>query len=338
MADRAGVSVGTVSNVLNRPHLVHPSTVKRVQEGIEQLGFVRNESARQLRVGRSRTIGLVALDVSNPFFTDVARGVEDAASEAGLAVVLCNSDDRIDKERRYLQLLAELRVQGVLIVPVDGAESQLKYLRRQGIPAVLLDREARGRGQCSVSVDDVAGGRLAVEHLIECGHRRIAFIGDHLNIPQVGDRLRGAHAALAAAGRDARSLRIIDDAPQTVAGGRSAGRRIADLAVSRRPTAAFCSNDLIALGLLQECNAEGIAVPGDLAIVGYDDIDFVSSSSTALSSVRQPRHELGHTAARLLIEEASGSSAHRHRHIIFRPELVKRESSLPDLAASRATR
>jgi len=327
VADRAGVSVGTVSNVLNRPHLVQPATLAKVRRVIDQLGFVRNESARQLRAGRSRTIGLVVLDVANPFFTDVARGVEDAASEVGMAVVLCNSDDRLEKEQRYLQLLAELRVSGVLIVPVDGADEQLAYLRRQGISAVLLDRKARLKSQCSVSVDDVAGGRMAAAHLLERGHRRLAFVGDHRGIPQVADRLRGAHAALKAAGVDPASLLVIDDAPQTVAGGRSAARRIADQAQTRRPTAAFCSNDLIALGMQQECSLLGLAVPEQLAIVGYDDIELVAAPATPLSSVRQPRQELGREAARLLIEEASGDPAHRHRQLVFEPELIVRDSS-----------
>src|SRR5262245_19896619 len=142
VAERAGVSVGTVSNVLNRPDVVAPATRDRVRAAIAELGFVRNESARHLRAGRSRTVGLVVLDVSNPFFTDVARGVEDAASDAGLAVILCNSDESPSKERRYLSLLQEQRVQGVLITPVDAASDRLADLRARGIPVVLLDSAA----------------------------------------------------------------------------------------------------------------------------------------------------------------------------------------------------
>src|SRR6266542_1328091 len=160
VAAQAGVSVGTVSNVLNRPHLVAPATRARVQQAITALEFVRNESARQLRAGRSHTLGLVVLDVSNPFFTDVARGVEDAATEAGLAVILCNSDEKAERERRYLDLLEEHRVQGILITPVTGVSERLRQLQRRGTPVVLLDRWASTRNHCSVSVNDVYGGVL----------------------------------------------------------------------------------------------------------------------------------------------------------------------------------
>src|ERR1035438_4056180 len=149
VAAHAGVSVATVSNVLNRPDIVAKPTRERVQASISELGFVRNESARQLRAGRSRTIGLVVLDVANPFFTDVARGVEDEASESGLAVILCNSDDKQVKESRYLELLEEHRVQGILITPVSGADERLARLQRRGTPVVLVDSRSPSRGQCS---------------------------------------------------------------------------------------------------------------------------------------------------------------------------------------------
>src|SRR6516165_10716860 len=148
VAAHAGVSVATVSNVLNRPEIVAGPTRDRVHSSIRELGFVRNESARQLRAGRSRTIGLVVLDVANPFFTDVARGVEDEASESGLAVILCNSDDQQAKETHYLELLEEHRVQGILITPVPGAHDRLAQLQRRGTPVVLVDSRSPTHGQC----------------------------------------------------------------------------------------------------------------------------------------------------------------------------------------------
>ncbi len=231
-----GVSVGTVSNVLNRPEIVAVSTRRRVQNSIKQLGFVRNESARQLRAGRSRTIGLLVLDVANPFFTDVARGVEDEANESGLAVILCNSDDQPAKERRYLELLEEHRVQGILITPVAAAEEHVVRLQRRGTPVVLLDSRSQSRGQCSVSVDDVLGGELAIAHLLAQGHRKIAFVGGPLSLRQVADRRDGAVRALETAGRSAADLHVIETTALHVAawpvgrrrGGRAAGERAAD--------------------------------------------------------------------------------------------------------------
>ena len=227
VAALAGVSLGTVSNVLNRPEVVAEPTRTRVQAAIKQLGFIRNESARQLRAGRSRTIGLVVLDVANPFFTDVARGVEDEASEAGLAVILCNSDDQKAKESRYLEVLEEHRVQGILITPVSGADKRLASVQRRGTPVVLVDSRSPSRGQCSVSVDDVLGGDLAVSHLLEAGHEQIAFVGGPMSVRQVSDRRDGAVRALERAGAARRPARDRDpraERDRGPAGGRRARR------------------------------------------------------------------------------------------------------------------
>ncbi len=327
VAARAGVSVGTVSNVLNRPDIVAEPTRSRVQAAIAQLGFIRNESARQLRAGRSRTIGLVVLDVANPFFTDVARGVEDEASESGLAVILCNSDDQEAKETHYLELLEEHRVQGILITPVAADGDRLARLQRRGTPVVLVDSRSPSRGQCSVSVDDVLGGELAVAHLLAERHERIAFVGGPPSFRQVSDRREGALRALAKAGRAAADLQLIETPALNVTAGQRAGADLAELPPPRRPTAVFCANDLLALGVLQGMTARRIRVPEDLAIVGYDDIDFAAAAAVPLSSVRQPRQQLGRTAAQLLLDEALGEASHQHRQVVFEPELVIRRSS-----------
>ena len=327
VAALAGVSVGTVSNVLNRPDRVSPDTRDRVSAAIAELGFVRNESARHLRAGSSRTVGLVVLDVANPFFTDVARGVEDTASAAGLAVILCNTDEKRTKEDGYLEVLEQQRVRGILITPADVISNRLLELRRRGTPVVLLDRKAAGRDQCSVSVDDRKGGDIAVTHLIESGHRRIAFMGGPLTITQVADRLRGAKTAIKRAGLPEESLTIETTGGHNVAEGRLAIGRLLTMAKRKIPTAIFCANDLLALGALQELSHQGVRVPYDMAIVGYDDIDFASAAMVPLSSVRQPRHQIGSTAAELLIEEADDTGDHKHRQVVFEPVLIVRESS-----------
>jgi LacI family transcriptional regulator len=327
VASRAGVSVGTVSNVLNRPDIVAEATRTRVQDAIKQLGFIRNESARQLRAGRSRMIGLVVLDVANPFFTDVARGVEDEASDLGLAVILCNSDDQAGKEAQYLELLEEHRVQGILITPVSATDQRLSRLQRRGTPVVLVDSRSQAGGQCSVSVNDVRGGQLALTHLLDAGHERLAFVGGPFSTRQAADRREGALLAVDLAGRDRAALRIVETPALNVAAGRWASAVLADLPPDERPTAVFCANDLLAMGVLQEMTARRIRVPEDLAIVGYDDIDFAAAAAVPLSSVRQPRHLLGRTAARLLLDEAVDSGSHQHRQVVFEPELIVRQSS-----------
>ena len=330
VASLAGVAVGTVSNVLNHPDLVRPLTRARVEAAMEELGFIPNGSARQLRAGRSRCLGLVVLDVTNPFFTEVARGVEDYAQAAGYAVILCNSDEADDKERRYLRVLEEQRVRGILITPVHGRAPELRRIRDRGTPVVLLDRPGSA-GQCSVAVDDRRGGEIAVSHLLELGHRRIALVNGPVAIRQCADRRRGALRAVERAGLDPAAVLVEVTVPAMNA---RAGAVAADDLLSvgpsgaaGRPTAVFCTNDMLALGLLRRLGQAGVAVPGDLAVVGYDDIEFAADAAVPLTSVRQPKYQLGRAAAELLLDEADRPDEHEHRRFVFKPELVARASS-----------
>lgn len=328
VARQAGVSVGTVSNVLNRPDMVAPARRQRVLDVIDKLGFVRNESARQLRAGRSRTIGLVVIDVANPFFTDVARGVESITDESNSMLMLCNSGEDREREVRHLEMLEQLRVLGILITPVDSNDPLIDEIADRGTPVVLVDRRSKGRTRCSVGVNDVLGGRVAVEHLLAQGHRRIAFVGGPFSLRQVTERHQGARDAIGdQPGAPPAELSIVETTSLSVAAGRAAAVAIAELPASRRPTAAFCGNDLVALGVLQEMTRRGTRVPQDLALVGYDDIDFAAAAAVPLTSVRQPREKLGRTAGQLLLEEVEDGESHRHRHVVFDPELVIRESS-----------
>lgn len=321
VARRAGVSIGTVSNVLNRPELVASSTRQRVLDAIAELGYVRNDSARQLRAGHSRQIALVVLDVTNPFFTDVVRGAEAAAEEHGVMVVVCNSGEDAGREHRHLDLLEEQRVRGVLITPVDESpNSRLELLIQRGTPVVLVDRGSGRHSRCSVAVDDVLGGRLAGEHLVEQGHQRITFVGGPATITQVRER----HAGIAAAVEGKAELSVVSTPNLTVAAGRAAA---AEIDAELGATAVFCANDLVALGVLQGLTQRGIRVPQDVAIVGYDDIEFAAAAAVPLSSVRQPREQLGRTATALLLEEIEDDGRHEHRHVVFKPELIVRESS-----------
>jgi LacI family transcriptional regulator len=326
VAARAGVSVGTVSNVLNRPERVTPTIRDRVMRAIDELGFVRNEAARQLRAGRSRTIGLVVLDVGNPFFTDLAAGAEEVAAASGLSVVLCNSNDDSAREQHYLSMLKEQRAFGILITPVGESTTAIEEIRHLGTPVVLVDRGARSR-QCSVSVNDRVGGELAVAHLVEQGHPRIGFVGGSTSINQVSERLAGARTAIAAAGLPPEALTVLEVPRMDVAGGRTGGEQLAAVPPSERPTAVFCANDLLALGLLQDAVRRRRSVPGDLAIVGYDDIEFAAAAAVPLTSVRQPRAQLGRAAMELLLEEANNGANHQHRQVVFEPDLVIREST-----------
>ncbi|QAY61683.1 LacI family transcriptional regulator [Microbacterium protaetiae] len=325
VAEAAGVSVGTVSNVLNAPDKVSEATAQRVHAAIERLGFVRNDAARQLRAGRSRAIGMVVLDLRNPFFTDVARGAEDRAAERGLSVFLANSDERAEREQSALELFEQQRVSGVLVTPIAEDLPVLRRMRDRGTPVVLVDRESQQSHFPSVAVDDVEGGRMAAEHLLAIGRRKLGLVGGPTTLRQVTDRLDGAQQAVAAVA-DA-TLEFIGTAALTVDEGRAAGRRIAQRAPAQRPDAIFAANDLVALGLLQGFVMAGaVRVPDDIALIGYDDIDFAAAAVVPLSSVRQPARLIGSTAVDLLSAASDGGAA--REQVLFRPELVVRASTV----------
>jgi LacI family transcriptional regulator len=323
VARRAGVSPGTVSNVLNHPERVRAETRDRVEQAIRELGFVRNGSAATLRAGQNRAIGLVVLDVGNPFFVEVARGVEDVVSDRDHAVILCNSGESPDKEARNLRVLAEQRVRGVLITPAGDDASGLKRLRERGVAVVFVDHSATG-DVCSVAVDDVAGGELAVRHLIGNGARRLAFVSGSTAIRQCSDRRRGALRALEASGLPPGDLADIVVPEMNASGGRLAARTLLDEGL---PDAVFCANDLLALGVLRVLLQAGVRVPEDVALIGYDDIEFSSAAAVPLSSIRQPTYQLGKIATELLLDECDDPDGHAHQQIMFQPELVVRESS-----------
>jgi LacI family transcriptional regulator len=337
VAARAGVSVGTVSNVLNRPELVAETTRSRVRLAIDELGYVLNDSARQLRAGRSRAIGAVVLDVANPFFTEVVRGVEDTVSTDGYVVILCSSDDSAEKEGRYLRLLEEQRVLGVLITPVHSDSSYLRRLCGRGIRVVLLDRPSSSKELCSVAVDDVLGGQLAAEHLLAQGHTRLGFVNGPISIRQCAERRRGVRRAVKAAGMDPDRV-VVEVRRAALNAGEGEASVAALLDARHRPTAVFCANDLLALGVLRGLAGRGLTVPDDLGLVGYDDVEFAAMLSTPLTSVRQPKYQLGQAAARLLLDEAVDPDRHRHVQTMFRPELVVRESSAAHPRVGRRAR
>jgi len=329
VAAAAAVSVGTVSNVLNRPDKVAPATAERVLAAIENLGFVRNDAARQLRAGRSRSIGLVVLDIRNPFFTDIARGAEERAAEMGMTLLVGSSQEDPDREGAYLDLFLEQRVSGVLLSPVADTGNRLERLRGNGVPVVLVDRQSKDHSFSSVAVDDVVGGRLAVRHLIDVGRRRIAYVGGPASIRQVADRLRGARQAVRRA--PGVELEVLHTEALTVLAGRAAGEQIRERRPADRPDAIFAANDLLAIGILQALMLPGgLRVPQDIALIGYDDIDFASASVVPLSSIRQPAGVIGRRAVELLLDEsfAEDEDSFETDRVLFQPELVVRESTV----------
>ncbi len=323
VARAAGVSVGTVSNVLNSPDKVSPEKIARVHAAIAELGFVPNAAARQLRAGRSASVGLLVLDVRNPFFTDLAAGVEDAAIASDRAVILATSSERADREAMYLDRFEQSRVDGVLVTPVGSSVDQLEAIRDRGTPVILLDRLSHTPGFSSIAVDDREGGRLGGQHLVDIGSRHIAFVGGPLTLDQVSHRAAGAREAAVAA--DVR-LTHIATTGMTAAEGHRVGTRIAALPADQRPDAIFGANDLIALAILQALLLAGVRVPDDVVVLGYDDIPFASLAAVPLSSVRQPAYLMGQRAMELLNAHLRGEAA-EPQHVVFEPELIVRAST-----------
>jgi LacI family transcriptional regulator len=291
---------------------------------MEDLGFVRNASARQLRAGVSSTVGAVMLDLFNPFFSEIIRGINSQLAKKGLVLVLCSSNNSVQTELRQLRTLEEERVLGILVTPLSRDMGQIDALRRRGTRVVLLDRADPRTDICSVSVDHTRGGELAVEHLLSQGHSRVGFINGPRSLRQFGERHRGALRAARNFGLD--PGKTIVEVSVRAANPEGGQQGVAMLIEAGLPSAIFCVNDYVALGAVRALRANKLSVPGEVAVVGYDDIEFASMLSPALTSVRQPMYELGKRATTLLMEEASDGE-HRHQQVRFTPELVVRASS-----------
>lgn len=327
VAERAGVSIGTVSNVINRPDIVSTRTRAKVEAAIQELGFVPNASARRLRGVATRTIGVIVPDVSNPFFTDLARGAEDAANAADFLVIVCNSDESPVKEEHYLNMLEAQQVDGICITPASRTSLQksptFRRLLERNVALAVMDGRLPGVDTCFATVDDVRGGALAAEHLLSNGHSSFVWITGPDSIPQCYDRERGIRSALSALPEEA--VTRVQVPSMTTDSGLAVGHRLVDEGFKQ--TAIICANDLLAFGCLRAFLERGIRVPDDVSIIGYDDIDFARVAAVPLTSIRQPRRELGRAAAELVLAQCSGSAQVPTREVIFQPALVAREST-----------
>jgi LacI family transcriptional regulator len=324
VAAAAGVAIGTVSNYLNHPDRVSLDKARRIQQAIDQLGFVPSHAGRQLRSGVSSVIGYIAPDVSNPHFAEIAESVERRASERGVSVFLANSHRSREREDAYLAVFEQHRVQGLLVSSHEPIEERLAQVRRRGTPSVLVGQRALNSDQPSVSLDDVSGGRQAMTHLLEIGCRRVALVGGPLGIPQVADRLAGASDVVRASGKA--MLEVIDMPERTVRGGHQVGAALLARAPEARPQGIFAANDLLALGILQALVLGGVDVPGEIAIVGYDDNEFAEASLIPLTTVSGRHDGYGSAVVDLLFDAIEGVRIDEV-HRVFDPELVVRAST-----------
>lgn len=326
VAQAAGVSLATVSNVLNNPELVSEETRRKVEAAIHRVGYVPNNAARRLRGAPSSLVGVVTPDLANPFYTEVCRGVEDRLLQDECMLMACSTDVQLSRERHYLRELEKHGVRGVLVTPIEPDLAPLLALARRGTPVVLLDHRTDGR-LCSVSMNNLWGGEQAGRHLIELGHRRIAMLGAAVETQQTAERRAGVCKAFQDAGLDPDRgvLDVRVPPPDVVAAAEAALDDV--LAGPEPPTAIVCCNDLAALGVVNGLRERGIAIPQDISVVGYDDAVFAAQLAPPLTTVWQPKRELGRAAAEMLLDE--GRPGHRHQNLIYRPRLVVRGSTAP---------
>ncbi len=300
VAERAGVSVATVSHVINGTRKVAPETAERVRRAMEELDYHPNAVARSLRTRKTQVIGVVVSDITNPFFATLVRGAEDAALEAGYSIFVCNSDETLEKENRYVQVLRRRRVDGMLLAPVGGGENPaVRKLARQGVPFVFVDRRAPGVEADAVLSDNVGGAYLATKHLIERGHERIGIVLGIRGATTSEERLAGYRRALEEAGIPLAEELVVWGGYR-VEGGRRATAKL--LSLTPPPTAIFSTNNLMTVGVLQELFARGVRIPDQVAVVGFDDLEWAEMANPPLTAVAQRPHEIGYRAVRLLLD------------------------------------
>jgi LacI family transcriptional regulator len=303
VAERASVSVTTVSHVLNKTRYVDRKLVRRVEDAFRSLGYQPNALARGLRRQETRMLGMVVPDNRNLYFAELARSVEDACFERGYNVILCNSDEDPAKENAYLSLLAEKRVDGIVFVASGTDRSGVQALLQHKIPVVALDRELKGMTCGSIIVDNRAGGRQATWHLIGGNHRRIGCISGPKNLASAKERLQGYRDALAEARLPVEPA-LIQMGNFHIEGGYTAVQALLDL--PNRVTAIFAANDLMAIGALRGIAARGLRVPEDVAVVGFDDIALAMYTEPPLTTVKQPIREIGKLATELIMARVNG--------------------------------
>ncbi|WP_206475784.1 LacI family DNA-binding transcriptional regulator [Microbacterium sp. KRD172] len=323
VARRAGVSLGTVSNVLNSPDKVGERTRSRVESAISELGFVGSRAAGQLRSRRSGLVGVVVPDVGNPYWAAVLRGVESVLEDRDLALIVGSTRQSPQRQERLLHGLARQGVDGLLVAPIDAGRSWEGFADRH-LGVVALDSDS-GVG-AGISLDNVDGAHQAVTHLLTMGHRSICFINGLGSVPWCAERRVGVLRGIREAGLDPDEVLIdVEVSDLTSAEGLRAADELWD---SARPTAVLCANDLLALGVLLSAQRRGLDVPGDVSLVGYDDVEFVEALRPALTTVRQPSFEVGVVAAEMLLR-GSGSRRMTGERALLSPQLVVRQSSGP---------
>ncbi len=324
VAKNAGVSYATVSRALNNHPEINEETRKKIFKIAAEMGYQPNAIAQGLVKKETKTIGLLIPDITNPFFPEVARGVEDAANMEGYSVFLCNTNWSEEQEEKYLEVLMKKQVDGIIIGPSSERLSHIKKVFHSGIkPTVFISRISYFNST-SILIDNINGARVAVEHLIDKGHRKIAFIGGLKDAFSNQDRLLGYKNALEINGIPINKDYILNGDFKRESGHYTTKKM---LQLVPRPTAVFAANDLLALGAIQAIKEEGLTIPGDIAVVGFDDIGFAALPEIDLTTIAQPKYDMGKLAFLTLLDQMKGGDSVINKKILLNPELIVRGSS-----------
>ncbi len=334
VALRAGVSFTTVSHVVNGTRRVSDEARLRVESAMAELGYVRSAVARALKTSETHILGVVVPNITNPFFAELTRGVEDFARRTGYSVFLCNSDDDRQRQLRYLQTLLERRVDGVLLAASGHAELEVGPLQDARIPCVVVDRVVKGFAADCVRLDNFQGARLAVEHLLSLGHRSIACISGPAGLPVSQERVAGWKEALRGAGLSPLEPLCVEGDFTAASGYAAAQQLLPDGAAGPRGsagavTAIFASNDLMALGVLRAAAERGLAVPTQLSVMGFDGIDLGNYTHPALSTVAHSVRAMGEAAASMLMDRIGTRSALRVDRVLPMKLLLRGSTASP---------
>jgi LacI family transcriptional regulator len=324
VAKRAGVGSITVSRVINNSGYISSETRERVEKAIAELGYVPNTLARSLRSRRTNTVGLIVTDITNPFFTTLARGVEDAANQAGYTVIFCNTDESQRKEEQYLNVLLQKQVDGLLFVPSRSQPNAIRQIQKHGTPVVVLDRRISEIQVDTVRCDSVDGSYQLARYLISLGHRQIAVMSGAVGISTADDRVSGYRNALKEAGIDIEETYIFrgDLTPDS-------GYAMTRQAISQhpRPTALIAANNFITIGAMKALQEAELEVPEDIALVGFDDLPPAMVTFPFFTVASQPAYEMGTRAMQLLLERLEGGATEPYQEVILPTELIIRRSS-----------
>jgi LacI family transcriptional regulator len=337
VALKAGVSTATVSHVINESRAVTPETRKRVRQAIKELKYRPDGVARSLRVSQTGTIAVLISDVTNPFFAEFVRGVEDAAHQRDerYNLLLCNTEENAHLEQRALDLVLERRIDGIVIAPAGGNEPLIDDLVKEGLPIVFGDRILKGVMADSVVSNNYEAAAQLTRHLIGLGHRRIGLLEANLAASAIHDRIAGFGDEMAKAGLPVDPSLIVNS-PSIISAAVLAGMKLLDL--DRRPDAVFCTNNFMTLGMIQAMLERGMQCPEDMAVVGFDDFPWAAAFRPRLTVIAQPAYEIGREAAMLLFDRISGRRTGPTVQMVLNATLIVRDSCGVNLRNTRPLR